>query len=327
MKKKLLALAVAAALPMGAAQAGVTIYGKIHGSIDYIDADSRSDEYWDVTSRASRLGFKGSEDLGNGLKMIWKLESGIDITNTDNGGGTLSARNRYIGLAGGWGTFLYGVHDTPMKMSTGKLDLFVDQLADYNATAGFIDRRAADAIAYVSPSMGGLTLAGAIIPDGDYDSDGDLAGGYSVAGMWTIGSVYLAAAYEDIGDLAGGADLDHWRIGAGWDIGNFFLGGVWETEDRDDGDVDKYQVSASYKFGNNVIKGMWADNDFDKDDDFGTDDDGTSWAIGWDHNFSKRSQIYIQYADADTNLNYTSTDGIPVVGEQKGFSMGMVHKF
>jgi len=318
MNKKLLALAVAAALPMSAAQAGVTIYGKIHGSIDYIDADSASDETWDVTSRWTRLGFKGSEDLGDGLKLIWKLESGIDITNHDNGGGSLSGRNRYIGLAGGWGTFLYGNHDTPLKMSTGKLDLFGDELADYNATAGFTDRRASDAIAYVSPAFGGLTLAGAIIPDGDYDADGDLAGGYSLAGMWTIGSLYLAGAYEDISDLKDGDTDEIWRVGAGWTIGDFFLAGVYENEDTGT-DVDKYQVSASYKFGNNKIKGMWADNDFDSDDDF---DDGTSWALGWDHNFSKRSKIYIQYADSDHGLTLTNASG-----EQSGFSMGMVHSF
>ncbi|HIE55985.1 MAG TPA: porin, partial [Chromatiaceae bacterium] len=130
MKKKLLSLAVAAALPLAAqaANAEVTIYGKIHASVDFLSPDV-GDSITDVTSRASRIGFKGSEDLGNGLKMIWKVETGVNIA---EGGGEWASRNAYIGLAGGWGTFLYGRHDTPVKMSTGKLDIFGDTIADYN---------------------------------------------------------------------------------------------------------------------------------------------------------------------------------------------------
>jgi predicted porin len=351
MKKKLLVLAVAAALPMmGAAQADVTVYGKIHASIDYVSPDSYNvipdvcvspladgtcpavkispDDVWNVESRASRIGFKGSEDLGGGLKLIWKVESQVDIAGAGNTSGTYwKARNAYIGLAGGWGTFLYGRHDTPMKMSTGKLDLFGDELADYNKTAGFTDIRADDAIAYVSPSWGGLTLAGAVIPDGNYDADGDFAGGYSVAAMWTIGGVYLAAAYEDIDDLNIPLPVgdERYRFGAGWDIGNFFIGGVYENEENSSGDdTDKYQISASFKFGNNKVKGMFADNDLDSDSDLGDLwDDGSAWAVGLDHNFSKRSKMYVQYADSDGAL-MSSTGGTKGVD---GFSFGMVHSF
>jgi len=350
MKKKLLVLAVATALPMGAAQAGVTIYGKIHASIDYISPDSyrvtpdvcavpysdgvcpsvkiSPDDVWNVESRASRIGFKGSEDLGNGLKLIWKVESQVDVAGSGAWVGDKTnywkARNAYIGLAGGWGTFLYGRHDTPLKMSTGKLDLFSDELADYNATAGFVDRRADNAIAYVSPSWGGLTLAGAIIPDGDFDGTGDFAGGYSVAAMYTLNSIYLAAAYEDISDLIYGNDNEIWRLGAGWDIGNFFIGGVWENEDyglRDD--LDKWQISASYKFGNNKIKAMYSDRDWDSDLEDLWDNDDAAWAIGWDYSFSKRSKMYAQYADSDHVL--MNNNSLP--SGTNGFSFGMVHSF
>ncbi len=75
-------------------------------------------------------------------------------------------RNTFVGLAGGWGTALMGRHDTPMKISTGKLDLFADTMADYNGTVGFRDLRADNAVAYISPSFAGFTFAGAIIPAG-----------------------------------------------------------------------------------------------------------------------------------------------------------------
>jgi predicted porin len=320
MKKKLLTLAVAAALPMAAqaANAEVTIYGQVHLSVDYLNYDSdQMDDQWDVTSRASRIGFKGSEDLGDGLKMIWKIESQVNMA--DGNGAYWKGRNAYIGLAGGWGTFLYGRHDTPMKMSTGKLDIFADTIADYNLGGnGLIDIRANDAIAYVSPSFGGLTLVGAIVPDGDYDGDGDFAGGYSLAAMYSNGGLFLSGAYESLDDLLGGADASHWRIGAGFDMGAFHIGGVFADQDDFQGG-NVYTINGSWTFGNNVLKAMWERSEVD----MGTiDEDYDSWAIGLDHNFSKRSKAYIIYADSDVNLQ--DTNG---AGEQDGFSMGLVHKF
>ncbi len=364
MKKKLLTLAVAAALPMAAqaANAEVTIYGKLHASIDYVDYDANNttigaggapydrDSQWDVTSRASRLGFKGSEDLGNGLKFIWKVETQMSITD----GGTFGFRNTYVGLAGGWGTFLYGRHDTPVKMSTGKLDIFADTIADYNIGSqtggfgGFIDIRANDAIAYVSPNFSGLTLIGAIVPDADAnaagtgDGSGDLAGGYSLAAMYSNGGLFIAGGYENVDNLADetfDADLSHWRIGAGYDFNNFHIGGVYQQADGAFAgfvdasgnfiDFKTYTINGSYKFGNNVVKAMWLRTDWDDDitilDGAGTDttDSTDSWAIGLDHNFSKRSKVYVIYADSDINL-HTTNFGLQ---GQKGISMGMVHSF
>ena len=310
MKKKLLALAVAAALPMGAAQADVTVYGKAHISIDNIDPDA-GDSYTDVTSRASRLGFKGSEDLGDGLTLVWKMENQLNMA---DGGGGFSARNQYIGLAGGFGTFLYGRHDTPTKMSTGKLDLFGDELGDYNATAGIIDVRAADAIAYVAPAMGGLTLVGAIVPDGDYDGDGDIVGGYSLAAMYSAGGLFLAGGYESLDDLLGGADATHWRVGAGFDMGNIHVGAIYQ--DADDFGFDSMMINGSFGFGNNKVKAQWGNIDVNG----GSDTD--AWAIGFDHNMSKRSKMYIQYADSEHGLQQTNASG-----EQSGLSFGMVHSF
>jgi predicted porin len=335
MNKKILAAAIAAAavLPMGA-QAGVQVYGVIHASIDYVDTESffddsdydDSDGFWDVTSNTSRIGFKGAEDLGNGLKAIWKVEQGVNIA---EGGGSWATRNAYIGLAGDWGTFLYGRHDTPLKISTGKLDLFADRTADYNSTIGFIDVRASDAIAYISPNMNGLTIAGAIIPGQDYNSGNDgLADAYSVAAMYSNNGFFISAAYEDIGDLAEpDVDANYWRVGLGYDINAFHIGLVYEDQDFGDAGAELWQVSASYTFGNNVLKGMYGSNDPDADTDisdvldFG---DAAAWAVGLDHNFSKRTTGYLLYTDVD-NESYSTIHNYGMPGS--AFSMGMIHKF
>lgn len=315
MNKKLLALAVAAAALPLSAQADVTIYGQVHSSIDVIDADAASDTYTDVTSRSSRIGFKGSEDLGDGLSFIWQAETTYDMS---NGGAWGSGRNAFVGLAGGWGTFVYGNHDTPLKMSTAKLDFFADELADNDngGSLGFVDIRAADAIAYISPNMSGLTLAGAIIPDGDYDGDGDVAGAYSLAAMYSNGGLYLAGAYENLDDLIGGADRNHWRVGAGFDFDAFGVAAIYEDGEGFYGDYDIWQISGKFTFGNNVVKAMYGQNDTD------TRGDNDAWAIGLDHNFTKRTKVYAQYADSEFNLKDTNYGG-----DQSGFSVGLKHKF
>ncbi len=431
MKKKLLTLAVAAALPMAtqAANAEVTIYGKIHASIDYMSADKNSvttttapststvtvpagaggtypvvttpgatttvtaagtnGSQWAVNSRATRLGFKGSEDLGNGMKMIWKIETQANIAHPGTNGFTF--RNTYIGLAGNWGAFLYGRHDTPVKISTGKLDIFADTVADYNlqgsgiGTGGLVDIRANDAIAYVSPTFNGLTLIGAIVPDGNARTNrpfglgaepagevGDFAGAYSLAAMYSNGGLFLAAGYERLDKLLGimnttatgttTINAKHWRIGAGYDFNNFHIGGVYQQADaalsanlrhqnaNKTNDYKTFTINGSYTFGNNVVKAMWLNTKFDDgvlvyDPAAATNTYKTSfntWAIGLDHNFSKRSKVYVIYAHSDMALNGSNYNSLTnyaaaavpgttimtgAARKQGVFSLGMVHNF
>ena len=345
MNKKLLAAAIAAAvaLPM-AAQAGVQIYGKVHVSIDYVDAnnddfgdlidDFGDNENWSLASgagsRDSRIGFKGSEDLGNGLKAIWKFESAVNLDNL--GDGWQSGRNAYVGLASDWGTFLMGRHDTPLKISTGSLDYFGDTMADYNNTIGFEDVRAPNAVVYISPNWNGLTFAGALHASERLD-DSELSDGWSLAAMYSNNGLFGSIAYEDLSDAVGfdpETDLNafvnkKWRAGLGWEGNAFGIGFVYENQDEvfgTDNDADLYQVSAKWAFGNNVIKGMWGENDTDNVDKL------SSWAIGWDHNFSKRTTAYMLYADSDLTLrtDRNANDGF-YPRDASGFSLGMIHNF
>jgi len=185
MQKKLLAIAIAAAVTAPvAARADVTVYGQMHYSYDYVMA--AEDEGATGVSRYSRIGFKGAEDLGGGLKGVWQIESQIANNSAD---GSFTLRNTFVGLAGDWGTVLAGRHDTPYKISTQKLDFFTDRAADYNNLIGAItvptirtvtingvltevdvptgyssgDERAPQTIAYVTPNWSGFSGALAYI--------------------------------------------------------------------------------------------------------------------------------------------------------------------
>ncbi len=175
MNKKLLAVAIAAAVAAPSAFAESTIYGKLHTSIDANGFDtgnnSASVDNYTMSSRASRLGFKGSEDLGSGLKAIYQIELSVSSdggTDQTVGDGWGSQRNTFIGLAGDWGTFLVGRHDTPAKMAfyAGGNDRLGDSIIDINSgvVGVFREFRANNAIAYVSPNFSGFTLAAAVIP-------------------------------------------------------------------------------------------------------------------------------------------------------------------
>lgn len=96
MNKKLIAVALAA-LPV-AAMADVTLYGTMKGSLenDTISGQASQNRVQDNTSI---IGFKGNEDLGNGLKTIWQVESRLHL---DNGtSSTLGSRQTFVGLDGG----------------------------------------------------------------------------------------------------------------------------------------------------------------------------------------------------------------------------------
>ncbi|SUX55570.1 porin [Chromobacterium vaccinii] len=121
MKKSLIALLVAT-LP-AAAFADVTIYGKIKGGVEYVD--NGSTKQTNVDDLGSRIGFKGSEDLGNGLKTIWQVETGFGIDGTSSkpsDSGTFANRESFIGLQGGFGTVRLGNVSNFLDSDMGTVD-------------------------------------------------------------------------------------------------------------------------------------------------------------------------------------------------------------
>ena len=165
MQKKLLALAVAGALaaPMAVQAQGsnVQIYGLLQPSIDFVDNGDESGT--SMQNNNSRLGFKGSEDLGNGLKAIFQLESAVDFD--DRSGTGFIRRDSWVGLAGSFGQLVAGTKFTAYKASTDFVDPFGDTIGDYNNVFGVpgfdqdgFNDRFTNGIHYASPSFGGFVI-------------------------------------------------------------------------------------------------------------------------------------------------------------------------
>lgn len=178
MKKSLIALAVASAAMAGSAYAAnVEVYGLIDTSLTYVYADpdaSGHDGEGKFTMEnarefGSRFGLRGSEDLGNGMKVGFVLESGIK---SDSGeldqNGRLFGREAHINLTGDFGYLAFGLQ--PVFGSTlGQHGLFraIDPLfANYTEAFGSghasasMWTRVDNAISYVTPNWAGFNFYG-----------------------------------------------------------------------------------------------------------------------------------------------------------------------
>ena len=307
MKKNIIALAVASAIaaPVAMADAPV-VYGIANMAINTVEGEGSVAE-----SVASRVGIKGSEDLGEGLKAVYKMEFGVDLAGTETK--NLESRNSYVGLAGGFGTVLMGTHDTPLKMSQAS-DLFNDGKFDNVNTSGGVmtkggEVRSDNVIAYVSPTFSGIKIVAAGV-SGDTDNDGtsELADGYSVAAMYgsTKKGLYLAAAYN-----AGEAfkDSEETRVSAQYKTGALTANAMWQNEDNTGSNIT---ANVGYKMGKMMPKIKYSATDLDA----GTNP--STMAIGLNYSLGKKTTAYIEYGVFDDD---TAADTSTVS------SIGLQHKF
>ena len=352
MNKKLIALAVAAGLaaPM-AASAAPTVYGIMHMSVGAVESTSNDGvstndtDNWQIRSHASRLGFKGSEDLGGGMKAKYQIEYGI--APVDGTGSGISQRNQWVGLAGGFGEVRVGRHDTPLKMSQGKFDQFNDTDADIKGVYSMVrgEIRAPQTVAYISPKIaGGLTLAAAVIPgEGTTNNQaGDsIADSISIAAMYTAGNLHVGVAmdsYDDTKDasntssaLANSNGFDSiTRVTATYKMGAMQFGVLYETSDgwtatpgaNADNDNDALGVSFGMKMGKNKLKVQYVTAE-DGDGNTATgDNDKTQLSLGVDHSMSKNTTAYVMYTDAELDSPSANSDT-----EYSFLGLGLVHKF
>ena len=152
--KKLLAIAVAVAFA-APAMADTSVYGKAHVSVNKASGSSL-----DMQSHLSRIGLKGSNALDNGLTATHKFELGINLTDAPAAGGTLTSRDTWVGLKGGFGEVRFGRHTIPSDL--------MDDHADFLTNGEIINPvpgRQNNVMAYIG-SFGPVTVAVAHIANG-----------------------------------------------------------------------------------------------------------------------------------------------------------------
>ncbi len=217
MQKKIIAVAVAALASTAAfAQTNVTVYGVVDVQQAFVKSSSAAyggntqPNVGRLDAHGNYIGFKGVEDLGNGLKAVFVYESAFG---TDTGAGLTGTRDSYIGLAGGFGTVAAGRLTHPLRAFGAKVEL-LPGAAGFGTTASVTgtiaglktgaDDRADNAIAYISPSFSGLTVIGAYV-NGETRTNGANANPNVNTRQWQV-----AAQYENGPLFAGvGYHRDH----------------------------------------------------------------------------------------------------------------------
>ena len=328
MKKSLLALAVLGAFAGAAsAQTNVTIYGVADVGIQRTDTSATSST-WSLNSgiwSGSRIGFKGSEDLGGGLSAIFQLENGFAIdTGALGTANTLFNRQAFVGLKGGFGAVTLGRQYSPYHIALDTIDPFETGLAGdttrlfaSHLTTGY-PIRVSNAIVYAAPAMGGLS-ASLIYGLGETAGSVSDNSQLGVGAGYANGPLNVQFAYHTTNVTAAGVDTDHSTVLLG---GKFNFGvaalhaGFADNKNEFAGGSNKarnYLLGVSAPVGAGKLLASWVRNDLRS----GNATDADQYALGYTHGLSKRTDLYTSFARTNVDVG----------ADVNVFNVGMRHKF
>ena len=265
-----------------------TVYGKVWISVESQDTSSGTEV--DMVSNASRLGVKGSMDFGEGLEAIYQAEYEIDPvdgTADEKNGRTFKQRNSFIGIKGSYGTLFLGTHDTALKKSQSKIDLFNDLAGDIkNILQG--ENRMSEFIGYTTPTLGDGFSATFNAIKGTEEEDNSIGDSTSVSLNYKTKSFYAAIAFDS--ELKG---YDTTRISFQVPLNRTQLGFIYQdTKELSSGlDEDGYVLSLSQKIGK---KGVFKIQLAESDMKMGS---GKQTSIGYDYKLSEKAKAFIFYTD------------------------------
>ena len=146
------------------AQSSVQVYGIVDSGLAHItNADAAGRSVTKVPSLTgslpSRIGFKGTEDLGNGLQAFFVLENGLGLdTGTAGQGGRLFGRAAHVGVKGAWGALTLGRQNNMTYYAGMKADVMGPNLFSISSIDLYIpNARSDNALGYMG-RFGGLVL-------------------------------------------------------------------------------------------------------------------------------------------------------------------------
>lgn len=364
MKKSLLALAVLGAFAGAAsAQSSVTVYGIVDLGFAHVDDGNPAGSKNGIDSggqSASRIGFKGTEDLGNGLKALFQLEAtiaadtgsafsaptapatGFNAGVQNNTGGF----NRFatVGLqSAAFGTVLLGRQTSVIKDAYDQIDPFGD-----GGTVGAISSiffngvlagdygRISNSAKYQSNSFGGFKV-GAAYGFGETPGDTGANSNYGLGLGYANGPLNVQFAYhnQDRSTVANPSVQQQegklMLLGATYDFGVVKLHGAYgdtkleNTVANTEVKYRNYMIGASAPIGPGTIFASYSANDNRSVDNA----DAKKFAISYSYDLSKRTNLYTGYSrTSNDNGSRIGLNAAAPVGESASiFNVGIRHKF
>lgn len=365
MKKSLIALAVLAASGAAMAQSSVTLYGVVDTGLTYSKGQESVYGLTHVGGNTnSRLGFRGVEDLGNGLKATFNLEAGMGVddgTDYFTGNGMAFRRTSTVGLEGGFGSVRLGRMLTSSYLAVSRYDAFGDtgigaSLAWNGAQTGYA-ARTENAISYTSPSFNGFKF-GAEYGFGEQQKSSDKRY-IGIGATYDNGPLSLALGVDRLnGDTQNntllGENQTTWHLGGSYNFGVAKLLGFYKQSKFKETGFNATNDSAKFKtFGLGVTAPVGAAGEVRASyNHYRVSEDITGavtptlkanqLSLGYVHNLSKRTALYGTYAYLK-NTNKTiggqkvnmglglngamAGAGLSNSGTQHGLQLGIRHAF
>ena len=344
MKKSLIALAVLAASGAAMAQSSVTLYGVLDTGLTYSKGEESVYGMTHVGGNVnSRLGFRGVEDLGNGLKATFNLEAGMGVDDGNNymdkdSNGMAFRRTSTVGLAGNFGEVRLGRMLTSSYLAVSRYDAFGDtgigaSLA-WNGTETGYAPRTENAISYTSPNFSGFKI-GAEYGFGEKQKARD-SRYFGMGATYDNGPLSLGLGYDRLNSntmdgLLAASDLKTVHLGGAYNFGVAKLMAFYKES--------KVSNAPKFKtFGLGVSAPVGAAgevrasyNNYKISDDNGKAD---QLSLGYVHNLSKRTALYGTYSyiknkdGLDFELNGAMGGaGLKDGEKQHGLQLGIRHAF
>ena len=371
MKKHLIAAAVAAAVmaPAAFAQSSVTVYGvvdfgyddrKVDGSIagatGVVTAGKTTTRgFFPNNNATSRIGFRGTEDLGGGLKASFQIETGFNATaatvgsstnsgTTSAGSTTFGDRALWLELSGDFGALRAGRQDTNQRAQ-----VLAYNMAGYsNVTGNNMSATAPDtgngitmiddrynAVKYTSNSFGGLRLNAAVFQDevkGATAATDAGGSGFDIGAVYSAGPLSASLAYLNSDAKTGTTNDKEKKVvmaGASYDLGAAKLAVMYQDAENKDSiatntnqEVKAYQLGVAVPVGGSVTAfATWGKTETKYATALATVD-GNAYQLGGRYNLSKRTSAYAVYGN-------TSRDALTGGVEAKitEVAVGLQHSF
>ncbi|MRW83495.1 porin [Pseudoduganella sp. FT26W] len=363
MKKSLIAIAVLAATSSAAfAQSNVTIYGILDAGI-VSERGGAAGNVSKVTSgaaSASRIGFKGTEDLGGGLSAIFKLETGAKIDDgTLDATNTIFNREAYVGLSSKTaGSLTLGRQYTPYYETLRDVgDPFAMGYAgtakNLFPVASYMTRNS-NAVVYKTPNLNGFT--GAISYSlGETAGDATAQRQIGASLGYNNGPLNVAVAYNsknnDTATVKTAGMGHNGLIAANYDFKVVKVFGAY-SKDKGTGSAPINGAASATATTNNfgytfaqtadsadALLGLTAPvgdtagtvmaSYIRKNDKEVANRDADQWAIGYSYALSKRTSTYVAYAKIKNKngAGYTVGNNTEAGTGDKAFNLGLKHSF
>ncbi len=357
-----LAAAGLATTGMAHAQSSVTLYGIVDVSMEaYNNAPTSDGGSGTVTGMrsgglsGSRWGVRGSEDLGNGMKAIFQLESGFNVGNGKPADSTrLFNRTAMAGVSSEWGQLTFG------RQYTSGFTMMAPYVpgaygSQYEPTTRMLPSRADNAAVY-SHKFGGLNVGAYYAFTNQADQinyDASTTGSWGGALGYSFGNTFrIMAAYDQVHENTAPGSVtplgkgENAFIGGRWDAGKFkMMGGYRYRSGKDSGvngrdlSSDMYVIGAGYQIAPTTGVMITYHREEFRNAPAGylgtTDDTWQQVALLASYGLSKRTNVYFAAAyakDGAVNLGYAGDSGTaytlaPGKSSQTAGAIGFRHMF